>query len=82
MWVVVIFFRKMLLVKHIGFLVKMFQVYWISWVSPMISVGRGLDVGTNMFMSKTFTILNPINYIAISTGWGVTGKWIYNLGKI
>ena len=48
----------------------------------MIRVGTGKNVNAGEFMSYNDTSLSPtnVNYLAISTGWGSNGVWMFKKG--
>ncbi|XP_046377746.2 uncharacterized protein LOC124149944 [Haliotis rufescens] len=61
--------------RHTPLSSTQFRDFWISWEDGVISVGAGKVVGVEMFMTWTDPTPHPVNYIAVSTGWGSTGLW-------
>lgn len=51
--------------------------FWISWSNNYIRVGTGNSVGLQQFMSWDDPSPHPVNYIAVSTGFGSTGDWTF-----
>ena len=44
-------------------------------------VGRGYQIGHDEFVTLKDTVPTPKNYLAVSTGFGATGYWIFHSGK-
>lgn len=57
------------------------RYFWVSWELNTIKVGKGRQVGTEGFLSYAATSgLKAVNYIAVSTGWGASGDWVFFKG--
>ena len=56
--------------------------FWIRWDENTIRVGAGRDVNAGEFMAYVDPTPTDVNYIAVSTGWGATGVWWFNLGNL
>ena len=55
-----------------------FKPFWIRWTDDGIyEVGYGLIVGTDQFLSYDSQSPPMVNAVAISTGWGATGTWLF-----
>lgn len=55
--------------------------FWVSWVNGVISLGRSVTVNQCVLMEYTHTTPYPVNFLAVMTGFGSTGKWKLNNGK-
>ena len=53
------------------------KAFWISWNEHEVQVGTGTSVTENVFLSVHNLTDLAVNAVAISTGWGSTGKWIF-----
>ncbi|XP_045191095.1 uncharacterized protein LOC123547911 [Mercenaria mercenaria] len=51
--------------------------FWVSWDNNYIRVGKGNTVGEQQFMVWNDTDPHPVNYVAVSTGFGSTGDWTF-----
>lgn len=55
--------------------------FWVSWINGVISLGRSVTVNQCVLMEYTHTTPYPVNFLAVMTGFGSTGKWKLNNGK-
>lgn len=58
-----------------------FKSFWVSWDYGVIRVGRGMNVGQDVFMDKVFdsSTIN-IKYVGVFNGFGSPGSWKFNKG--
>ncbi|XP_071086095.1 uncharacterized protein [Haliotis cracherodii] len=68
-------YRNRVIARHRPLSATQFRDFWISWANGVISVGSGVEVGVGSFMTWTDPSPHPVNYIAVSTGWGSKGLW-------
>ncbi|XP_061194496.1 macrophage mannose receptor 1-like [Saccostrea echinata] len=54
--------------------------FWISWTNNVIKVGKGHDIGKNRFLIWNDTAPHDVNFVAVATGFGATGKWKFERG--
>ena len=54
-----------------------FKPFWIRWTDGVYEVGYGLMVGTDPFMLYNSQSPPMVNAVAISTGFGATGTWLF-----
>ena len=59
---------------HCNFL----REFWIRWASDTIEVGTGSVVGSGQFLYYTDATPSNVNYMAVSTGLGATGHWVFD----
>ena len=52
--------------------------FWVSWAGGVISVGRGLEVTVDEFMSHTRTTGFPIKHFMISSFVEYSAVWHFN----
>ncbi|KAK3094973.1 hypothetical protein FSP39_008539 [Pinctada imbricata] len=55
-----------------------FKSFWVSWAHSVIRVGTGKIVGKEIFMQWNDQGPHDVNYVAVATGWGATGKWVFH----
>ena len=56
---------------------NMIRDFWISWGDGSLHVGTGLVLGQGEFLTNNDSEHIPINYLAVSTGVGASGLWIF-----
>lgn len=57
---------------------QLYKQFWISWTYSTIKIGKGMSRNNLMFITLSKRNgLNPINNIAIYTGFGSTGEWVF-----
>ena len=54
-----------------------FRPFWIRWTDGVYEVGYGLIVGTGHFLSYNSQSTPMVNVVAVSTGFGATGTWLF-----
>ena len=54
--------------------------FWVSWAESAVSVGHGLRVGENTFLTFFDPEPSPVTTVGFSTGFGATGNWIFGPG--
>ncbi|KAJ8321737.1 hypothetical protein KUTeg_000208 [Tegillarca granosa] len=52
-----------------------YNYFWISWSGGTVRVGKGTSVGSSQMMSWYDSTPHSVDYAAVSTGWGATGRW-------
>ena len=59
-----------------------FRDFWITWYNYKIRCGKGKAFCAGEILQYDDTRAAPydVNVIAISTGWGATGRWIIDEG--
>ena len=57
------------------------EQFWLSWENETVQVGRGHQIGQNEFITLNESVPTPKNYLAVSTGFGASGYWIFHSGK-
>ena len=58
-----------------------YRPFWVSWRDNIIKVGTGHDVGKNRFLIWKDNSPHGVNYVAVATGFGATGKWKFEKGN-
>ena len=58
-----------------------FRQFWVSWAEARLRLGRGSLPYKNELMSWFDPDPHLVNYMAVSTGWGSNGTWVFNFGK-
>lgn len=53
--------------------------FWISFEHNIITIGSGTEVGNSVLLSFRDHHMLPVNYIGVSTGWGVTGEFEHTI---
>jgi sugar lactone lactonase YvrE len=62
------------------------RTFWASWSGLSVAVGTGAAVGANQILAATRAAADPggaafsVTQLAVSTGWGATGKWYFPQG--
>ncbi len=54
-----------------------FRSFWLSWQSGVISIGKGVVVGDQQFMSWTPQAPIVVNYVSISPYTSNVGTWLF-----
>lgn len=52
-----------------------YTYFWTSWSGGTVRVGKGTSVGSSQIMSWHDSSPHSVDYAAVSTGWGATGRW-------
>ncbi|KAK2164300.1 hypothetical protein LSH36_66g05034 [Paralvinella palmiformis] len=55
-----------------------FKQFWVSWDEAKLRVGEGGAPHLNELMSWLDPDPHLVNYLAVSTGWGSNGTWVFN----
>ena len=58
------------------------EEFWLSWINDTVQVGSGRQLGEDAFITLNDSVSTSKNYLAVSTGFGATGYWIFHGGKI
>ena len=56
--------------------------FWLSWTNDIVQLGSGHQLGQDAIISLNDSVHTSKNYLAVSTGFGATGYWIFHSGKI
>ena len=57
------------------------EEFWLSWSNDAVQVGSGHQIGRDEFITINDSVPTPKNYLAVSTGFGAPGYWIFHSGK-
>ena len=57
------------------------EAFWLSWSNETVQVGSGHHLGQDEIITSNDSISTLKNYLAVSTGFGATGYWIFHSGK-
>ena len=55
--------------------------FWLSWANETVQVGRGHQLGQSEFITLIDSKSTSKNFLAVSTGFGASGYWIFHSGK-
>lgn len=55
-----------------------FRKFWITWLDGQVKVGRGSFVGKNVLVSWNDPNFHEVRGIAVSTGFGNKGRWLFS----
>ena len=58
------------------------EEFWLSWTNDIVQLGSGHQLGQDTIISLNDSVHTSRNYLAVSTGFGATGYWIFHSGKI
>ena len=58
------------------------EEFWLSWANETVRVGRGHHLGQGEFITLIDSVPTSKNFLAVSTGFGATGYWIFHSGKM
>ena len=58
------------------------EEFWLSWDNDTIQIGSGHQLGQDGFITLNDSVPTLKNYLAVSTGFGASGHWIFHSGKI
>ena len=58
------------------------EEFWLSWSNETVIVGSGRQVGQGEFIKLNDSVPTSKNFLAVSTGFGASGYWIFHSGKI
>ena len=56
--------------------------FWLSWANETVRVGSGRQLGQGEFIRLNDSVPTLKNFLAVSTGFGASGYWIFHSGKI
>ena len=56
--------------------------FWLSWANETVRVGRGHQHGQSELIALNDSVATSKNYLAVSTGFGASGYWIFHSGKL
>ena len=56
--------------------------FWLSWINDKVQLGSGRQLGQYAFITLNDSVPTSKNYLAVSTGFGASGYWIFHSGKI
>ena len=73
--------------KHARFTSKLlskadFRQFYVSWLQGKITVGRGTEIGRNVFMTYSALSSTPVFSISVATSEGKEGEWKFKRGNI
>ena len=58
------------------------EEFWLSWSNDKVQLGSGRQLGQDAFITLNDSVPTSKNYLAVSTGLGASGYWIFHSGKI
>ena len=58
------------------------EEFWLSWANETVRLGSGRQLGRGEFIRLNDSVPTSKNFLAISTGFGASGYWILQSGKI
>ena len=58
------------------------EEFWLSWSNDTVQLGSGRQLGQDTIITLTDSVPTSKNYLAVSTGFGASGYWIFHSGKI
>ena len=58
------------------------EKFWLSWANEAVRVGCGHQLGKSEFITLNDSVPTSKNYLAVSTGFGASGYWIFHSGKL
>ena len=58
------------------------EEFWLSWSNGTVQLGRGRQLGEDTFITLNDSVHTSKNYLAVSTGFGASGYWIFHSGKV
>ena len=58
------------------------EEFWLSWANETVRVGSGRQLGLDEFIRLNDSVPTSKNFLAVSTGFGASGYWIFQSGKI
>ena len=58
------------------------EEFWLSWANGTVEVGSGHNLGQGEFITLNDSVPTSKNFLAVSTGFGAPGYWIFHSGKI
>ena len=56
------------------------EPFWISWEENTLKVGAGHFVGQDVILYLNDSVRARAKYLAVSTGYGASGHWIFHGG--
>ena len=57
------------------------EEFWLSWSNETLQVGSGRQLGEDTLLTLNDSVPTSKNYLAVSTGFGASGYWIFHSGK-
>lgn len=69
-------------VEHNGNMLNcnVYRQFWISWQGQRLKVGQGNELYKKTFMELNMRFNYDVRYVAITTGFGSEGNWIFEAG--
>ena len=58
------------------------EEFWLRWTNDIVQLGSGHQLGLDTIISLNDSVHMSKNYLAVTTGFGATGYWIFHSGKI
>ena len=58
------------------------EEFWLSWSNATVQVGSGHQIGQDELITLDVSVNTSKNYLAVSTGFGALGYWIFHSGKM
>ena len=60
-----------------------FRDFWVSWTDNHIKSGKGRKIGQDILVDYDDSVSKAyeVNFVGISTGFGASGKWIFENGN-
>ena len=55
--------------------------FWLSWINDTVQLGSGRQLDQYAFITLNDSVPTSKNYLAVSTGFGASGYWIFHSGK-
>ena len=55
--------------------------FWLNWSNDTVQLGSGHQLGEDTFITLNDSVPTSKNYLAVSTGFGASGYWIFHSGK-